>query len=210
MSDTEESGPTRKGTKGQAEPFSKEMVVKLRSLLKEEKRYRDLALLCVGVDTCLRASDLLNLRVADVTTKSGAVTLKQRKTGILVQCSLSRHSKSALDLYLTERFGAVEWPHDALLFPGGWRVSGKSLSRRHYSRLIDDWAALLRWAGSPSPQGHIATHSIRRSKTAYIYEQTKDIVACMHLLGHTNLSVTDRYLGVSAKKALEVAAKHPF
>jgi integrase len=53
-------------------------------------------------------------------------------------------------------------------------------------------------------------HSTRRSKAARIYAETKDIEAVKHLLGHTSLAVTERYLGVSQEKALEVSRQYDF
>ena len=192
---------------GQAEPFSKEMVTSLRQILRHENRLRDLALFCAHIDMCTRASDVLSLRVGDI--RSGgrilsSLDLRQQKTGLVVQCKLYDEARIAIKLYLTSRPGVAD---GCFLFPG---KNGCHLSVGQYQRLVKDWACLLRWAGVPLPDGYLSTHSVRRSKTAHIYAQTKDTAACMHLLGHSSLAATERYLGVNVKKAHEVAARFTF
>lgn len=49
------------------------------------------------------------------------------------------------------------------------------------------------------------THSMRRTKVALIYRQTKNLRAVQLLLGHTKLESTVRYLGVEVDDALELA-----
>ncbi len=49
------------------------------------------------------------------------------------------------------------------------------------------------------------THSLRRTKVALIYKQTKNLRAVQILLGHTNLESTVRYLGVEVEDALELS-----
>ena len=58
---------------GQMTPFTPEQAQVIRSLLRTEKKFRDLALFNVGLDTMLRASDLLPLKMADVTDHNGDV-----------------------------------------------------------------------------------------------------------------------------------------
>ena len=57
--------------------------------------------------------------------------------------------------------------------------------------------------------GHIATHSLRKSFAQRLYEQTGDIFAVQEMLGHRNVATTQKYLGVnyaSVRKAVEEMA----
>ena len=57
--------------------------------------------------------------------------------------------------------------------------------------------------------GHIATHSLRKSFAQRLYEQTGDIFAVQEMLGHRNVSTTQKYLGVNyanIKEAVEEMA----
>jgi len=58
---------------GQKAPFKTEQVYIIRQLLHAEGHLRDLALFNPAIDTLLRASDLLTLKVEDVTDHHGTV-----------------------------------------------------------------------------------------------------------------------------------------
>jgi integrase len=49
------------------------------------------------------------------------------------------------------------------------------------------------------------THTMRRTKATLIYRRTKNLRAVQHLLGHTKLESTVRYLGIEVDDALEIA-----
>ena len=54
--------------------------------------------------------------------------------------------------------------------------------------------------------GHLATHSLRKSFAQRLYDQTSDIFAVQEMLGHRNVATTQKYLGVnyaSVREALE-------
>ena len=105
------STPWNKGKAvGQKTPFTPEQVHIIRHLLHAEGRLRDLALLNTAIDTLLRASDLLALKVEDVTDHHGAVveecTVRQHKTQAAQTVLLLEHSRQAL-----ERTGSSRAPN---------------------------------------------------------------------------------------------------
>ena len=71
-----------------------------------------------------------------------------------------------------------------------------------YANLVKQWAALARL----DPTRH-STHSLRRSKSAAIYDATHNLAACQHLLGHQSIGSTAHYLGVDQRQALELAKR---
>ena len=57
--------------------------------------------------------------------------------------------------------------------------------------------------------GKLATHSLRKSFAQRVYEQSNDIYLVQELLGHKNVSTTQRYLGMNyadARAAVEKMA----
>jgi integrase len=81
-----DEGPWNKNKAvGQMAPFTPKQAAVFRSLLRAERPIRDLALFNTAIDTMLRASDLLPLRVFDITDHNGDVvpesTIRQKKTG---------------------------------------------------------------------------------------------------------------------------------
>ena len=54
--------------------------------------------------------------------------------------------------------------------------------------------------------GHLATHSLRKSFAQRLYDRTGDIFAVQEMLGHASVATTQKYLGVnyaSVREALE-------
>src|SRR4029453_14201004 len=82
---------------GQKAPFTPEQAYIIRQLLQAEGHLRDLAPFNTAIDTLLRASDLLTLKVEDVTDHHGTVvdecTVRQRKTQTTHTVLLLEHSR---------------------------------------------------------------------------------------------------------------------
>ncbi len=74
------------------------------------------------------------------------------------------------------------------------------ISTRQYARLVREWVKSI--SLDPSSYG---THSMRRTKVAYIYRKTGNLRAVQLLLGHTKMDSTVRYLGVEMEDALTIA-----
>jgi hypothetical protein len=75
-------------TRGQMAPFDRDALQLIRASLRAVGELRDLALLNVGVDTMLRASDLVRIRVSTVRDHTGKIVggfaVKQKKTREMV------------------------------------------------------------------------------------------------------------------------------
>ena len=51
--------------------------------------------------------------------------------------------------------------------------------------------------------GKLATHSLRKSFAQRVYEESGDIYLVQELLGHRNVSTTQKYIGVNYATARE-------
>lgn len=74
------------------------------------------------------------------------------------------------------------------------------MSTRQYARIVKRWVTTIGLDVSA-----YGTPSMRRTKPALIYKQTKNLRAVQLLLGHTKLESTVRYLGIDEDDALEMA-----
>ena len=199
-----EEGPWNKDKAvGQMAPFSPEQAGVIRSLLTAEKKIRDLALFNTALDTMLRASDLLPLRVIDITDHNGDVvhefTIKQKKAGRGHLVALSPNTRDSIADWM---IASGKGPEDYLWTSIGNRKTGRQLTREQYANLVKKWSSLARL----DPKRH-STHSMRRSKSAAIYDATQNLAACQHLLGHKSIGSTAHYLGVDQRKALDLAKR---
>lgn len=183
---------------GQKSPLSLQDIWSIRMKLQNEGRLRDLALFNLGLDSKLRACDLLNLRVADVSngeTVNNRATVLQQKTGRPVRFEITRKSRKAVAEWI-ERASLVGTDY---LFPSRIHRS-QHLSTRQYSRMLSSWVAAI----GLDPTGY-GTHSMRRTKATLLYRRTKNLRAIQLLLGHSKLDSTVRYLGIEIDDALEMS-----
>ncbi len=199
-----EEGPWNKDKAvGQMAPFTPEQAGVIRSLLTAEMKIRDLALFNTALDTMLRASDLLPLRVLDITDHNGDVVkefnIKQKKTGRSHLVALSPHTRDSIGDWM---IASGKGPEDFLWTSIGNRKTGRHLTREQYANLVKKWSSLARL----DPKRH-STHSMRRSKSAAIYDATQNLAACQHLLGHKSIGSTAHYLGVDQRAALDLAKR---
>ena len=183
---------------GQKAPLSTQDIWSIRMKLQNEGRLRDLALFNLALDSKLRACDLLNLRVSDVSngdTINSRATVLQQKTGRPVRFEITRKSRKSLNGWI-ERAGLRGSDY---LFPSRIRVS-EHLSTRQYSRMVSSWVTAI--GLDPTSYG---THSMRRTKATLLYRRTKNLRAIQLLLGHSKLDSTVRYLGIEIDDALEMS-----
>ena len=183
---------------GPKPPLKLKEIWAIRIRLQLGKSIRDLALFNLGLDSKLRAWDLVSLRVADITVGTrvaSRATVFQRKTQRPVQFELTEHTRDALSAWIA----AKQLRTPDYLFPSRARPS-MPLSRRQYGRIVDKWITSI----GLDPAGY-GTHTMRRTKPTLIYRRTKNLRAVQLLLGHTKLESTVRYLGIEVDDALEMS-----
>ena len=183
---------------GQKAPLKLKEIWAIRVRLQVYRRTRELALFDLGIDSKLRACDLLKLKVRDVCNGERIAVraiVVQQKTSKPVQFEITEPTRSALTDWI--RLSALA--SENFLFPSRVRAS-PHLSIRQYARIVDSWVEEI--GLDPAAYG---THSIRRTKPSLIYRRTKNLRAVQLLLGHTKLESTVRYLGIEVEDALELA-----
>jgi integrase len=153
---------------GQKAPLKLREVWAIRMRLQLAHRARELALFNLGVDSKLRACDLLQLRVRDIChgdRVANRAIVMQQKTHRPVQFEITEPTREALAAWIkTSALHSIDW-----LFAG--RKDAAHLSTRQYSRIVHRWIVELGVDASA-----YGTHSIRRTKASLIYRRTKDRV----------------------------------
>lgn len=201
--------PPNKGrAQGQKKKLSPKEVEAVKTYLTNKGWVRDLALFSMALDTLLRASDLLGLRVSDVQDAGGNIrcdfSVKQRKIKSTLPVRLHETTRAIVAKLIAEK---GKGPSDFLFTSHIARPEAPSrpLTRRHYANLVKKWAKLV---GIEDIQ-KFSTHSLRRTRAAHIYEKTNnDLETVRRVLGHKSLSATSAYLGSDDTKALDVADDH--
>ncbi|MES2415975.1 MAG: tyrosine-type recombinase/integrase [Pseudomonadota bacterium] len=200
---TETASPTKvpwnKGKiVGQKAPLKLKDIWAIRIRLQLGHRTRELALFDLGLDSKLRACDLVRLRVRDIChgdRVSPRAIVIQQKTSRPVQFEITPPTKDAVTAWIKE----AKLVSDDFLFPSRVHES-PHLGTRQYVRILNSWIEEI--GLDPTAYG---THTIRRTKASLIYRRTKNIRAVQLLLGHSKLESTVRYLGIEVEDALELS-----
>lgn len=183
---------------GQKRPLLPRQVWSIRIRLEMSRAIRDLALFNLAIDSKLRASDLVRLKVEDVSSGGLAKergTIIQQKTKRPVQFEITEVTRQSLEKYLLDRP-----PADSTFMLLGRSSIRPHLSTRQYARMVHKWIS-----SAGLDDRCYGTHSLRRTKVAQIYRKTGNLRAVQLLLGHSKIETTVRYLGVEVDDALRIA-----
>ena len=171
---------------------------------------RNRGLFMLGVSTGGRISELLSLRIGDVYQNGQPVTdllfdkaiVKGGETSRAIPVNVDgRGAIDALVSWHREKYGNTASTRP--LFPSRNGQGLQPMSRRTAHNVLKD--AFV----SAGLNGHLATHSLRKSFAQRLYDRTGDIFAVQEMLGHKSVATTQKYLGVNyanIKEAVEEMA----
>ncbi|MEY8353634.1 tyrosine-type recombinase/integrase [Lachnospiraceae bacterium 54-53] len=141
-----------------------------------------------GINTGLRISDLLPLRVSDVYTEKGGfrehLTVREQKTSKEKRIKLNDTLRKCLNSYVKEQ--RLEY-RDYLFFS----QKGGYLGRIHVYKKLKE-------AGDALGIENIGTHTLRKTWGYWTYKISKyNIGLIMDTFNHGSSSVTLRYIGIN-------------
>ena len=163
-------------------------IKKIKRKLKSHPR--DLLLFTLGVNNGLRISDLLNLKVGDVRDLEIGQTLNilEKKTGKPNVLMVNKETRKVLDVYLDEAD-----PGDEEFLFKSRKGENNPITKSYVNQKVKEWTAGMK--------GNYGTHSMRKT-FGYIQRMHFGVgfeVLCKRF-GHSNPSVTMRYLGIEDKE----------
>lgn len=160
---------------------------------------RDLAIFVFGVNTNVRAIDLLTLTVGQVRSLNVGdhFVLREKKTGKIRRITINHSVFNALQRWLS-----IYAPTDATacLFPS--KKTGRPLKVPTLNNMVKSWC--LR-AGL---QGNYGSHSLRKT-FGFIHRTVHqtDIATLMVMFNHSNQGQTLDYLGIQPSEVKEAYLK---
>lgn len=152
----------------------------LKSLLKKRSE-RDYFLVVLGINTGLRISDLLRLKVADVKGKSHII-LVEKKTGKRKRFLINENLRNEVDQYVIGKKG------DEYLFASTKRPLPITRVRAYQ---------IINGAAKKIGLSEIGTHTLRKTFGYHFYQRTKDIATLQMIFNHSHPSITLRYIGIT-------------
>lgn len=147
-----------------------------------KRSYRDYFLFVMGINTGLRISDLLKLKVKDVKNKTH-ITIKENKTDKIKRFRINYDLQREIERYI-ENMEEEEY-----LFKS--RKTNKPIQRVQAYKILKDAAEKI------GIEEEIGTHTLRKTFGYHFYRQTKDIALLQELFNHSSPSITLRYIGIN-------------
>ena len=170
---------------------NKNDICKIKSVLLANN-YRDYLLFEVGINTGLRISDILRLKVSDIRGKY-YIELKEQKTGKLKKFRMNSVLRQELENWIMTK------NDDSYIFES-LRTSGNPLERTRAYCILNQAAKTAKL------KIKMGTHTMRKTFGFHFYQQTKDIALLQVIFNHSSPSVTLRYIGINQNildKAME-------
>lgn len=143
--------------------------------------YRDYMMFVIGINTGLRISDLLSLKVEDVRARTHIIITEQ-KTGKYKRFLINDMLRMEINKYI-DGMGQEEY-----LFKS--RKGDKPITRVQAYRILNKVAAKL-------GIDEVGSHTLRKTFSYFHYQQYKDIAILQSILNHSSPSVTLRYIGIN-------------
>ncbi|MCL0319343.1 tyrosine-type recombinase/integrase [Apilactobacillus xinyiensis] len=146
---------------------------------------RDLMIFLVGINTGLRCSDIVQLRLGTVVHDKTPYIYEQ-KTGKKRQVNLKNIARE-LDNYIhNQSFTSM----DDYLFP-----SRKHNVSEHIT--VNGFYKVIRRVEFQMGRHDLGTHTMRKTFGYHFYKKTNSIAMVMQVLNHSNPAITKRYIGIS-------------
>ncbi len=162
---------------------------------------RDRAVLELLYASGVRVSELTSINIADIDFHEMVIRVlgKGKKERVAL---FGNKAKEALKSYLAlrqEKFGATLYSG-----PLFFNKAGERLSQKGVARIVDKY---MRKNAIPK---HVTPHAFRHSFATHLLDSGVDLRSIQELLGHANLSTTQRYTKVNIERLLaEYDRTHP-
>lgn len=142
---------------------------------------RDVMLFLFGINTGLRASDIVVRKAGEFRTTKKPMII-ERKTGKRRKLNLSNLSDQ-LDDYIKDM------SDDDYLFPSHKGVNVPITRNGVYQIFVK--------LGKEMDRKDLGTHTMRKTFGYHYYKRTHDLVTLMMIFNHSSQAITKRYIGIT-------------
>ena len=167
---------------------------------------RDLLLFEIWLNSALRISDLLSMKVGDVFDDQWIVKdyfdIVEKKTGKTNRITLTPKVKQSLLLYHQTYQGIVKDGSNYLFFnQRSYPLGSKWITRKM------GWILIDRWCKSVWLKGNFWGHTLRKSWGYQARMNGISLEIVMFKLNHSSLKITQKYLWITADELAEACNK---
>jgi integrase len=179
-------------------------IAQIKNTLRGEKRYRDLLLFVVGINSALRISDLLQLQIDHFVGEEGRIQnrfrIKEKKRGKRQEVVINNSIRETLGEFLSAYPMIIEKPDHSIFFNTKMIDFSKSINRGQAWKII---SSICKKVGL---KGNYGTHTLRKTWGYHARMNGVGMELIMHKLNHESIAYTKRYLGITDDE-LEIVVK---
>ncbi|HBT64481.1 MAG: tyrosine-type recombinase/integrase [Oscillospiraceae bacterium] len=164
---------------------------------------KDYAVILLAIDTGMRISDIINLKLSDIKWETGTIEIVQKKTEEFLCSHMSEALKWALiDYLMNARSKNIAFEN---VFLRSKAPISPYISAGHYYKQLNKYFTA---AGIKTQNKHHGMHALRHSLATRLMQNDIPITVISQALGHKYANVTKQYIRVDIDKlrlaALEV------
>lgn len=174
-------------------------IMQIKGNLYKQKNPRDFLLFVFGINSGLRISDILSLKIGDIKDYKGNLKdyliIREQKTDKTRKVFFNKQIKEAIAYYL-RKTGLFDLDH--YLFTNEKTKDNKPITRIRAYQLIN------KWCRDVGIKYKVGGHTLRKTFGYHLRMQGISIERISSLLNHRNIKVTFRYLGITDDEDREV------
>jgi len=180
-------------------------IAQIKNMLRGQRRYRDLLLFVVGINSALRISDLLTLRIGHFIDDQCCIKerfqIHEQKRGKRHKVVINNSIKDTLVEFLASYPGITNNPDHFVLF------NTKSNNFSNPIKRGQAWKLITSICQQVGLRGNYGTHSLRKTWGYHARLQGEDLALIMYKLNHSSIATTKRYLGITDDELREVVQR---
>jgi len=175
--------------------IDRKKIAQIKNQLRGQRRYRDLLLFVVGINTALRISDLLELLVYHFLDDHQLIKqrfwIKEQKRGKRQEVVINASIRDGLEEYIAAYPEVIGDQNNFIFF------NTKDNGFMQPIRRGQTWKIITTICQQVGLRGNFGTHSLRKTWGYHARMQGVDLALIMHKLNHESIAYTKRYLGIT-------------
>ena len=180
-------------------------IAQIKNQLRGQQQYRALLLLVVGINTALRISDLLQLRISHFIDEHKRIRqwfwIKEQKRNKRHEVVINQSVREALEEYLAASPGIADNFENFVFYNTKMNDYSKPIKRGQA------WKFIVSICNDVGLRGDYGTHSLGKTWGYHARMQGVDLALIMHKLNHESIAYTKRCLGITDDELGAVAKR---
>lgn len=159
------------------------MIASVKDILKK-RSYKYYIMFTIGINTGLRVSDILTLKVSDVSYRSH-ILIREQKTDKDKRFLINDQLQKELQRYIKSEH----------LMDHNYLITSNKGTNQHIGRV--QAYRVLHYAADQLGLREIGTHTMRKTFGYWHYKQYKDVAILQSIFNHSSPSITLEYIGIN-------------